>query len=63
MKEYLNANEKVQYAIFRSDIKSWDSLFTLAAEFATKVGREKLINISHSESRGEGVVTVWYWVL
>jgi hypothetical protein len=22
-----------------------------------------LINISHSESRGEGVVTVWYWVL
>ena len=36
-------------------------LFDRAVEFATQVGREKVISISHSEDRNNGVVVVWYW--
>jgi hypothetical protein len=39
-----------------------------AAAFATTVGQERLIGISHSHGGGEwlgaggrGMVTVWYW--
>ena len=28
-----------------------------AADFASGVGRDRLVNISHSE----GIATVWYW--
>ena len=40
---------------------SWESLFDEAARFATEIGRERLISISHSEDANEGVVTVWVW--
>ena len=40
---------------------SWDELFSQAAEFATTLGRERLITISHSADHSDGVVTVWYW--
>ena len=46
---------------FAALFSTWDSLFSDAAEFATALGRERLISISHSEEKGEGVVTVWYW--
>jgi hypothetical protein len=46
---------------FRSSFKSWDDLFSEAAAFATRMGRERLISISHSEDSGKGVVAVWYW--
>jgi hypothetical protein len=44
-------------------------MFAEAADFATKVGRDRLIGISHSHGGGgqvfgeggSGVVTVWYW--
>jgi hypothetical protein len=42
-------------------MKPWDSLCEEAAAFATEVGRERLINISVSEDRGDGVIFVWYW--
>jgi len=51
----------VKFEIFRGSFESWDSLFTEAAEFASQVGREHLIGISHSEDKNNGVVTVWYW--
>ena len=51
----------VRYELFRSGFKSWDSLFAQASEFATRIGRERLIGVSHSEDKHEGVVTVWYW--
>src|SRR4051794_32879890 len=48
--------------------KSWDSkmasrekLFKAATEFATKIGEERLINITHSEDRDNIVITIWYW--
>lgn len=42
-------------------LKSWDALFAEAAEFATMLGPERLISISHSDSHSRGVVAVWYW--
>ncbi len=51
---------KVNFTVFRGTLKSWNDLFQQAADFATEIGKENLISISHSDS-GEGVVTVWYW--
>ena len=39
---------------------SWDSLFAQAAEFASQIGPDRVINISHSEDMSSGVVAVWY---
>lgn len=52
---------KVQYKIFRGILTTWDNLFTEASEFASILGPDKVINISHSGDGGDGVVTVWYW--
>jgi len=40
---------------------SWETLFAQAAQFATEIGEEQIISISHSEDSSSGVVTVWYW--
>lgn len=56
---------QVQYKIFQSSVASWDSLFKEVAGFASEIGPQRLIGISHSEGRegfhGNGVVTVWFW--
>jgi len=56
---------RVRYQVFQSGTKSWESLFDEAAAFASEVGRDRLIGISHSEGRddwvGNGVITVWHW--
>ncbi|HEX8637985.1 MAG TPA: hypothetical protein VF692_07985 [Pyrinomonadaceae bacterium] len=53
---------RVKFEIFRSGgIYSKKNLFTLAADFANLIGREQVINISHSQSENEDIVTVWYW--
>ena len=49
------------YRKFRSSLATWDTLFEEAAEFATRIGKERLISISHSEDASDGVVVVWYW--
>lgn len=54
-------NSKLQYKVFRSGYESWDSLFNKACEFANSIGRENVLNISHSCHNNDGVVTVWYW--
>ena len=51
----------VTFKMFRGTIASWEQLFSDAAAFATTVGRERLITISHSEDQQDGVVAVWYW--
>ena len=51
----------VRFNMFRGTMATWDQLFSEAAEFATKLGRERLISISHSEDQQDGVVAVWYW--
>lgn len=51
----------VKYKYFKQTLSTWDDMFTEAAAFAASIGRERLINISHSHSHYEGVVTIWYW--
>ena len=52
---------EVKFEIVRSAVHSWQSLFEQAANVATKIGREKVISISHSADDGDGIVTIWYW--
>jgi len=60
---------RVQYRIFESATRSWEDLCDEAAEFASGVGRDKLINLSVAASggtegfglAGRGVIVVWYW--
>ena len=49
--------------LFKSTFKSWDDLCDEAAAFATKVGKDRLINIavSQADGGGQGVIFVWYW--
>jgi len=51
----------VKFEEFRGVIATWEQLFQQAAEFATKIGRDRLISISHSEDQQDGVIAVWYW--
>jgi hypothetical protein len=53
--------KKVTYKHFRGTLKTWDTLFREAAEFASMVGEERLISISHSADHSDGIVPVWYW--
>ncbi len=50
-----------RFKMFRSALTTWESLFAEAAEFASQMGPERLITVSHSSDNGEGVVAVWYW--
>lgn len=52
---------EVRFEVFRGTWSSWNDLFQQAAEFASRIGRDRLIGISHSCDNHEGVVTVWYW--
>ncbi len=51
----------VRYEIFRGTFATWDGLMAQAAEFATSIGRGRLISISHSEDKDDCVIAVWYW--
>ena len=57
----VGAAAQVRYQAFRGRLTTWDDLFGQAAAFATQIGRENVLSISHSEDDNEGVVTVWYW--
>ena len=52
---------QVAFRTFRGTWASFETLFGKAATFASRLGPERLISISHSEDGGDGVVTVWYW--
>ena len=52
---------QVKYKFFKATLKSWDNMHAEVAEFATMIGRERLINISNSSDHSEAVITVWYW--
>ena len=51
----------VRFEVFRGTFASWPELFEQAAQFATLIGRDRLITISHSEDKDDGVIAVWYW--
>ena len=43
-------------------MKSWEDLFREATDFASRLGRERVISISHSQyTARHGMVIVWYW--
>jgi hypothetical protein len=52
---------KLAYRVFRGTVANWDELFGEAAAFASEIGTERVLNISHSANHGDGVVTIWYW--
>jgi hypothetical protein len=51
---------QVAYRKFRGTFATWDDLFGEAIAFANEVGPDRIVNISHSSDRGDGVVVVWY---
>lgn len=61
----MKENEKiisVGFEIFRAAGRTpWDTLLSQASAFATQLGRENIINISHSSEDGQGTVVVWYF--
>jgi hypothetical protein len=52
---------RLTYRVFRGTWASWEELFNQASEFANQLGPEKVVSISHSEDKDDGVVAVWYW--
>ena len=50
-----------RYRHFRGTFTSWPSLLKQAADFASEIGPGRLITISHSEDKDDGLVVVWYW--
>jgi len=51
---------RLTYRKFRGTLATWEQLFSEAAAFANEVGPDRIVNISHSVDRGDGVVVVWY---
>jgi len=39
----------------------WDKICSEALEFASSIGKERLISISHSQVGEVTLVIVWYW--
>jgi hypothetical protein len=56
-----SSGQVVRYEVFRGIMATWDTLFAQAADFATSIGRDRLITIAHSEDKDDGVIAVWYW--
>jgi hypothetical protein len=52
---------QMTHRVFRGTFATWEQLFTEAGMFATEIGPERVLSISHSADRSDGVVTVWYW--
>jgi hypothetical protein len=52
---------RVAFKAFDSKMASREKLFRAAVEYATQIGRERLITMSHSEDHDQIVVTIWYW--
>lgn len=51
---------RVQFRFWKS-LSTWHTIFQTAADFASQLPPNRLINISHTTDGGAGVVTVWYW--
>ena len=53
---------RAAFRSFESYEETWETLFRRAAEFASQLGPERVISISHSESiRSKGIVVVGFW--
>lgn len=54
-------SRSVKFEMFRGVMATWPQLFQQAADFATRLGPDRLITISHSEDKEDGVIAVWFW--
>ncbi len=52
---------RITFKSFDSKMASREKLFRAAIDFANKLDRKDLVNITHSEDRDNIVITVWYW--
>jgi hypothetical protein len=52
---------RVLFKTYESKMASREKLFRYASEFATQLGRDRLISLSHSEDRDNIIISVWYW--
>ena len=52
---------RVRFEVFKSSFKTWKDLAEEASDYASNIGRERLINITVSADSGQGVIMVWYW--
>ena len=52
---------RVKFRFWKSSFDTWNAMFQDAADFASQLPPDRLINISHSSDSNRGVVTVWYW--
>jgi hypothetical protein len=55
------ADLRVTFKAFDSKMASREKLFRAAAEYASQIGPDRLITMSHSEDRDNIVITIWYW--
>jgi len=51
----------VRFKTFRTATERWEQLFSDAAEFASAIGDQQIINITTSCDQYDSLVTVWYW--
>jgi hypothetical protein len=52
---------RITFKSFDSKMASREKLFKTAVEFANKIDRKDMINITHSEDRDNIVITIWYY--
>jgi len=55
------ATMRITFKAFDSKMASREKLFKAALDFANKLKREDLINVTHTEDRDNIVVCIWYW--
>jgi hypothetical protein len=52
---------QIKFRKFVAIVKTWDTVFQEAAQFATTIGPDRVVSISHSADGSKAIVTVWYW--
>lgn len=57
-----NKTMMMKCKVFRGKLFTpWEKTCQLARDFATRIGRERIVNISNTSIQGLCYVTVWYW--
>ena len=52
---------RLKFDYKRGTLISWEALFEEACAKAAKLLPDLFVSISHSDDKGNGVVTLWYW--
>ena len=52
---------RLAFEFERGTVISWQELFASVARRTADLLPEQVVSISHSDSSGDGIVTLWYW--